>query len=137
MAHVISNACIECGDCVDPCPTQCIYEDSPYVIEAQDCIDCGVCIGYCPVGAISAGTTPPPPDAIVCHLKSGTVDLNTKLCGRGTSTKRANVGIKIHNGQDLSDLFYSISQGGTVGPTLGFKTGSTDIASLFAKKGSV
>ncbi|MDI9490814.1 MAG: 4Fe-4S binding protein [Clostridiaceae bacterium] len=53
MAHVISDACIMCGACVDECPVSCISAgDSQYEIDADLCIDCGACAAVCPVGAI-------------------------------------------------------------------------------------
>lgn len=53
MAHVISDACIMCGACVDECPVDCITAgDTQYNIDPDVCIDCGACAAVCPVGAI-------------------------------------------------------------------------------------
>ena len=52
MAYVISDACINCGACVEECPTEAIAAgDGMYVIDADKCIDCGACVGACPVDA--------------------------------------------------------------------------------------
>ena len=52
MAYVINDACINCGACVEECPTEAITAgDSAYVIDADKCIDCGACAGACPGGA--------------------------------------------------------------------------------------
>ena len=52
MAYVISDACINCGACIEECPTEAISAgDGMYVIDADKCIDCGACVGACPVDA--------------------------------------------------------------------------------------
>jgi len=52
MAYKINDNCINCGVCVEECPTSCIKEvDGNHVIEAADCIDCEACAGVCPVDA--------------------------------------------------------------------------------------
>lgn len=54
MAHVISDACINCGQCESECPASAISEnDDKRVIDADACIDCGQCTSSCPVTAIS------------------------------------------------------------------------------------
>lgn len=54
MAHVISDACINCAACEGECPVSCISEaDGKHVIDADACIDCGSCAAVCPVNAIS------------------------------------------------------------------------------------
>lgn len=56
MAHVISDACVSCGTCVDTCPVEAIKEgDGKYVIDADTCVDCGSCASSCPTEAISEG----------------------------------------------------------------------------------
>ena len=52
MAFIISDECINCGACVDCCPTNAIAEGGEkYVIAEDDCISCGACADACPVGA--------------------------------------------------------------------------------------
>lgn len=54
MAHVISDACINCAACESECPVNCIAEDGgKRVIDADTCIDCDSCTAACPVHAIS------------------------------------------------------------------------------------
>ena len=54
MAHVISDACIDCGACEPECPVNAISQGSgKHVISADACIDCGACEGPCPTSAIS------------------------------------------------------------------------------------
>ena len=57
VAYKITDACIDCGVCVDECPTDCISPgDGIYVINADDCIDCDACAAVCPVDAcVAAG----------------------------------------------------------------------------------
>ena len=55
MAHVITDACVNCGNCENECPVSCISAgDGKYVIDAEACVDCGACAGACPVTAIEA-----------------------------------------------------------------------------------
>ncbi|MEL3903545.1 MAG: 4Fe-4S binding protein [Treponemataceae bacterium] len=56
MAHVISDACIDCGACESECPVNAISQgDGKHDIAADTCIDCGQCASVCPVSAISQG----------------------------------------------------------------------------------
>lgn len=61
MAHVITDACIKDGLCLDSCPTGCIHpaqEEPAYAtatqlyINQEECIDCGACISTCESNAI-------------------------------------------------------------------------------------
>ncbi len=61
MAHVITDACIKDGLCLDSCPTGCIQptkDDAKYetvsqlYINQEECIDCGACISTCESNAI-------------------------------------------------------------------------------------
>jgi len=56
MAHVISDECVMCGNCVPECPVEAISEADPkYVIDPETCTDCGICVDVCPSEAISPG----------------------------------------------------------------------------------
>lgn len=56
MTYVISDECVNCGACVDECPTEAISEGADkYVIAADTCVDCGACVDACPNNAISQG----------------------------------------------------------------------------------
>jgi len=51
--YKITDACINCGACIDSCPSGAIVEgDEIYAILPDACIDCGACIDSCPSGAI-------------------------------------------------------------------------------------
>lgn len=48
----ITSDCIECGNCVEPCPPKAIHSTGEqYIIDYDDCVDCGRCVEVCPVGA--------------------------------------------------------------------------------------
>ena len=52
MAYTINDSCINCGACLEECPTEAISAgDDKHVIDAEKCIDCGACAGACPVDA--------------------------------------------------------------------------------------
>jgi len=50
MSHIITTACVA------ECPVEAIEEGDPiYTIDPETCIDCGSCVDVCPSGAIIAG----------------------------------------------------------------------------------
>lgn len=56
MAYKITDACINCGACLEECPTSAISAgDGKHEIDADACIDCGACAGACPTDAIVEG----------------------------------------------------------------------------------
>ncbi len=52
--YKITDACINCGACLDVCPQKCIDNGSPRVIRQNNCLHCGACFKACPAGAIEA-----------------------------------------------------------------------------------
>ena len=47
--------CIDCGACVDVCPTEAIAmndDETCAVVDASLCTGCGSCVDVCPVSAI-------------------------------------------------------------------------------------
>ncbi len=51
MAYAINKDCIECGACMNECPTDIIVPGSPYRINPDGCIECSACFDVCPVDA--------------------------------------------------------------------------------------
>lgn len=51
-AYVITDACIECGQCQEVCPESAIEEGSPYWINESRCLECGMCSETCPEDAV-------------------------------------------------------------------------------------
>ena len=51
--YFITDACVECGSCVEVCPQNCINTDNiPFVILQEHCLHCGNCFEACPTGAL-------------------------------------------------------------------------------------
>lgn len=54
MAYKIGDDCLNCGTCVDECPSgSIIEEDEEYVIQTETCTECGTCKEVCPAEAIT------------------------------------------------------------------------------------
>lgn len=51
-AYVITDACIECGQCQEVCPEDAIEEGTPYRIIESQCLECGMCSETCPEEAV-------------------------------------------------------------------------------------
>lgn len=50
---VFEDICIGCGACIDTCPVNAIWLESPSPIHIEDnCVFCGQCVSTCPVTAI-------------------------------------------------------------------------------------
>ncbi len=45
-----AHFCIQCGECVDICPVNALYQDKQGVIRvrARLCVGCMSCVGFCP-----------------------------------------------------------------------------------------
>jgi len=56
--RAVSDACIECGQCVRACPTSCISPDGHNTLN-DECILCLDCQAVCPTGAISFFSSAP------------------------------------------------------------------------------
>lgn len=52
MAYRITDACIQCGACVDTCPVEAISEGEGKYVISDACISCGACVDSCPADAI-------------------------------------------------------------------------------------
>ncbi len=56
MAYLITDECVNCGACIDQCPSEAISEGADkHVIDPDKCVDCGACVESCPNEAIAAG----------------------------------------------------------------------------------
>jgi carbon-monoxide dehydrogenase iron sulfur subunit len=46
--------CVQCGDCVEVCPTQALARDKRGVVRLQKklCVGCLTCVGFCPYAAM-------------------------------------------------------------------------------------
>ena len=68
MAHVITDDCLKCANCLDSCPSEAIhptpgeagFQDAAQLfIDLRACMDCGACALACPSGAIHPGSRLP------------------------------------------------------------------------------
>jgi ferredoxin len=54
MVFRINDDCLNCGACLDQCPSSAIIEENEqYVINLENCTECGTCIEVCPAEAIA------------------------------------------------------------------------------------
>ena len=47
-----AEKCISCTQCREVCPTNCISDTTPRILDAGHCLHCGNCFRTCPVGAV-------------------------------------------------------------------------------------
>ncbi|MBI3556127.1 MAG: 4Fe-4S binding protein [Deltaproteobacteria bacterium] len=53
MSHYITKECIDCGVCLEACPTDSIIKgEKTHIIDADTCTDCTACVPLCPTDAI-------------------------------------------------------------------------------------
>lgn len=50
--RIHAEKCISCTQCREVCPTNCISDTTPRVLDASHCLHCGNCFRACPVGAV-------------------------------------------------------------------------------------
>jgi len=54
VASINQKACVACGDCLDVCRFEAIYQESgTYHVDPVACEGCAACAFYCPDGAIT------------------------------------------------------------------------------------
>ncbi|MBN1262069.1 MAG: 4Fe-4S dicluster domain-containing protein [Anaerolineae bacterium] len=46
--------CIQCGQCIDVCPTNALFQDKQGIVRVrkQLCVGCLSCVGFCPYGVM-------------------------------------------------------------------------------------
>jgi Fe-S-cluster-containing hydrogenase component 2 len=46
--------CVQCGDCIDVCPTEALYRDKRGIVRLRQklCVGCLSCVGFCPYEAM-------------------------------------------------------------------------------------
>jgi alpha-tubulin suppressor-like RCC1 family protein len=70
------------------------------------------------------------------NFKFNSTDLDALFEPIGASSKRADVSYRV-GGTDISNYYYSVSNGGTAFGTTNFRAGDVDIGTMFAALGSV
>lgn len=59
IAYMITDACDDCGACLESCPQSCIdTSDIPFRIVRENCLRCGNCMASCPRDAVIMGRSP-------------------------------------------------------------------------------
>lgn len=53
--RICAEKCIGCQGCRSVCPTGCISQTVPRVIDVSHCLHCGNCMNICPVNAVVKG----------------------------------------------------------------------------------
>jgi len=53
LSVFVGDECVNCGECVEVCPTRAISLDHTRAMISKDCKVCGLCVNACPNGAIS------------------------------------------------------------------------------------
>jgi carbon-monoxide dehydrogenase iron sulfur subunit len=55
--------CIQCGECINVCPTQALYTDKRGIVRLRKklCVGCLSCVGFCPYGAMFYHADQPEP----------------------------------------------------------------------------
>lgn len=52
MTYQIAQTCEACNNCKTICPVNAVIAGDVYRIDAEYCIDCGVCVNECPSSSI-------------------------------------------------------------------------------------
>lgn len=52
MPYIITDDCVECGECLSECQYGAIEAASPYMIKQNDCVFCAACVWVCTAKAI-------------------------------------------------------------------------------------
>jgi uncharacterized Fe-S center protein len=53
MSYTITDECVNCGTCMDDCPSEAISEKGGICwIDTEKCAECGTCVDSCPNEAI-------------------------------------------------------------------------------------
>jgi len=55
VALIDVGTCVQCGTCVEECPSGAISLDDIPVVNVEECVNCGACAEVCPSGAVVLG----------------------------------------------------------------------------------
>jgi NAD-dependent dihydropyrimidine dehydrogenase PreA subunit len=91
---VMSNACTNCGKCIEQCPQKVFYKttDSSINIHEERCLGCGHCISSCKEGALSLQNKP-----------KNIIDTLPAIVAEGIDT------IEFHANGTIDDIFQKLS----------------------------